>query len=695
MNTRFLIPILLKPLARTGALLVLCWLVFAPATLAQTAGGTVISNRAAATYSDGTNNYSTVSNTVTVTVANVSGLAITPDGGSVPTVVSGQNGVDFTFTVTNTSNFATQVRFLASGASVQLSGTATVQAAVIDTDNNGIDVGDTDINGNAADVLSAALAQNASLTVIVRVNVGAGAIAGSTINVSLGDASTGGPTFDNQTADSSANEVRTSSGVSAPVNGESEARGDVSATVENDAQVALTLNAPAGPVALGSNITYVYTILNGGQRDAEAQTLAGAPAGSDTGVFVMAPIPIDTTFVSITPPAGVTVLYTTSSLANDPLSILTTWTTVQPAASSITRVAFNVGPTLAVGASVTNLQLVVQVKLTANAANPIYAIGGSHALNSLSLPVADQSGDAVPNKGDGNTNFDEPRLGVDPPSATQGFQQPTTLQAVGSVLIGPSGQPGAVGPTTNNDDYSNRSVSAGIAGVAFGGVTTASGTVDFINTVSNTGNANDVMTLSTPTTAPGFTVAISTDGGATFTTVSGGGTVTLAIALGGQANITVRITAPAGNLVLTGFDTTIRARSGNTPASTNETIDRLYTGFLRVDKTATVTNATGVGGPTDAVPGAVIEYTITYLNISSSGGTNNLTLTASSIVITEDGNAAPNNWGATTSQVVGSASDTNGGTLTGDSAGSSVLTDSVASLAPGQSGTFKFRRTIN
>ena len=40
---------------------------------AQTPGGTVISNQASASYSDGTNTYETVSNTVTVTVSNVSG----------------------------------------------------------------------------------------------------------------------------------------------------------------------------------------------------------------------------------------------------------------------------------------------------------------------------------------------------------------------------------------------------------------------------------------------------------------------------------------------------------------------------------------------------------------------------------------------------------------------------------------------
>src|SRR5258708_28779656 len=77
---------------------------------AQTPGGTAISNQASATYSDGTNSYSTVSNTVTVTVSNVSGLAITPDPGSNPTVVAGQTAVIYNFTLANTGNFTDHVR---------------------------------------------------------------------------------------------------------------------------------------------------------------------------------------------------------------------------------------------------------------------------------------------------------------------------------------------------------------------------------------------------------------------------------------------------------------------------------------------------------------------------------------------------------------------------------------------------------
>src|SRR5712664_4683718 len=113
---------------------------------AQTPGGTTISNQASATYSDGTNSYSTVSNTVTVIVSNVSGLAITPDAGSNPTVVAGQTAVLFNFTLTNTGNFSDQVHFLAGGASAQVVGPGTITREVIDLDNSGtINAGDTDL----------------------------------------------------------------------------------------------------------------------------------------------------------------------------------------------------------------------------------------------------------------------------------------------------------------------------------------------------------------------------------------------------------------------------------------------------------------------------------------------------------------------------------------------------------------------
>lgn len=635
--------------------------------LAQTAGGTTIQNQASATYSDGSGgSYNTVSNTVIVTVANVSGLAITPDAGVNPTVVPSQTAVLFSFRVTNTGNFSDQVRFLASGASVYLGvgSPATITRAVIDVDSsNTINGGDTNIWTNGSDVLSAAIAQNNFIDVLVEVSVNGGATAGQTVQVFLGDAAAGGPTFDNQAANSSAQEVRTVSAASE--NGLRETRGDASATVVNDAQLALSLTGPAGPVALGSDITYVWNLCNTGARTAAAVTLVNGPGGSNVGVFIIAPIPAGTSLADAPPnafPAGT--LYSTSPLGQDPITTAT-WTTTAPVPlSNATRVAFNVGNTLAVAACSANINMIVTIT-TPDATNPIVEQGSAYANNSLGVQISAVSNTVT-----------------------------TTLIAVGSVLNGPQGQPGAVGPTSSDDDYTNKSVSVGIAGVAPGGVTTAaSGAISFTNTVQNTGNANDNFTLTVTSFPAGATVVV--DG----VTVISNGVATgnpvppLAIAYAGSANYTVAVTLPAGKIVLTGYDTVIRATSANTISATNDTIDRVYTGFVRLDKIASVANGTGVGGPTDAVPGAVITFAITYTNVSSSGGTNNVTLTATNIVITENGGAAPNNWATYTDHVVG-ATDSLGGTITGDALLSTVLTDTIASLAAGQSGVFTFMRQI-
>ncbi len=705
MNKRRISPTRLRALP--GVLLALAALCLsaAPALGQATTGGTQIQNQASATYSDGTNNYSVNSNTVTVTVANVAGLTITPDGGSVPTVVSGQTNVDFTFTVTNSGNFATQVSFPAGGAAVVPSAGLTVTQAVIDVNGNGIDGGDIDILANGSAVLypsaSPFLARNASFNVIVRATVSAGAAAGSTVGVTLGDAS-----GDNVVSNGSAAEVRTSvpSGVTL-TGSESEAVGSITTTVENDAQLRLNLTAPAGPVALGSNVTYTWSLDNVGARAVSSRTLTNAPAGSNTGVFVIAPVPSRTTFSSITPPAGVTVLYSTSSLATDPVTGAT-WTTAAPPAGSVVRVAFNVGASLAAAASVSNMQMVVTVNTGINATLPLYEIGDAFGRNNVSANITDQSGDAVVNKGDGNADFNEPRFGVDPLSATQGFQLPTLLTQVGSVLFGPSGAPAAVGPTDNNNDYTNRSVApAAVAGLSHLGTLAGATTVDFTNTVQNTGNADDTFTFTAPTVPAGFTVQISTNGGTSFTTLSGGGSTTLAVAFGASANVIVRVTAPAGTAVLQagGFNTVVRATSGVTPASSNDTHDNLYTGFLRLVKSSQVFNSTGVGGASDPVPGADIEYTITYANVSvGGGGAGCVDLVASNIVISEDGSAAPNNWAATTTQVTSPApSDSGGGTITDGTTNGAVtatttfLRDAAGTLNPGVSRTFVFRRRIN
>ena len=660
---------------------------------AQTPGSTVISNTATATYKDTSNNdYETRSNTVTVTVANVSGVSISPDGQTNSGVVAGQVDAKFVFTVTNTGNFTDTVRFLASGGSVHLTGPATVTAAVIDNGDNNVGPGDTDIFTNGAAV-DRSLAQNASAVVIVHATINGAATTGSVVQVFLGDAATGAAQgYDNQPVDNpavpSAHEVRTVTAGTA--NGLREARGDISVTVQNDVQLRAEITWPAGPVALGSDITYSTRLCNAGSRDAAAITLGG-----NSGIYVVVPVPTGTQLSAANSfPAGT--LYTTSPLTTAPQSA--TWTTTAPAPlTQATRVAFFVGATLASGNTCSaNFPFIVTITTT-NATTPIYQIADGFARNTVNAVVTDQTGDNDTNEGDGNADFDEPIQGATD-VAGKGFRVVTLLQQQGNVLIGPQGAPGASGPGGNNTDFTERSVNTGIAGVAPGGSTTAGGVLVFVNTVQNTGNANDTFTLSAPTVPAGFTVEISTAGAAgPYTNVTSGGTTTLAVNFGQTADIHVRVTAPAGQTVLTGFSAIIQAASGLTPANTNRTIDRLFTGFVRLTKSATVANATGVGGATDAVPGAEIEFVILYENVMTAvaAGSGNSSLSAQNLVITENGAAGGNNWATYTTQVVGSASDTNGGTINGDSAGSNVLTDTVATLAAGANGTFRFKRRIN
>lgn len=654
--------------ARLVVVLTITCAFYSQALAQQTAADTQINNTATASYSDGGGgNYSTTSNTVTVTVSKVSGLTITPDvtnGSSDPTVVPGQNNVRFTFTVTNTGNFTDNVLFKASGASVSIaSGNATVSAAFIDVNGNGtFEAGtDTDIKGNAADVTSANLAQNAALSVVVLVNVNAAAPAGSIINVRLGDTAAG-TNFDNQAADLSAGDVRTVSNAS--VNGRREARGDRSAVVDPDAQLSLSLTAPTGPVPLASNITYTWQLCNTGSRPATAITLVNGPAGSNTGVFFFAPVPTGTTLAAQSFPAGT--LFSTSAVASDPVTTAV-WTTTQPA--GVTMVAFNVGNSLAAGVCGANTNMVVTITTT-DATNAITEQGTASANNSISV-----------------------RINATSPLRT------TTLVIAGSVLNGPQGQPGAIN-NTNNDDFTNKSISTGI-NVAPGSNTTGTNNVTFTNTLQNTGNANDSYTLTVQSFPAGATVKITV--GATQVTVVNAGVATgnavppVAISFGGTSNYTVDVQLASGITVLTGYNTVIRATSANTNTQWNETIDRVYTGFIRLTKTATVSNSTGVGGATDPVPGAVITYAIVYQNVSSTpaaGGSGNVTLNATSVVVTENGTSGTNNWATFTDHVVGATDPHAGAVITGDAVGSTLLTDTIASVPAGDSGTFTFKRQI-
>jgi hypothetical protein len=683
------IPFSARALTRLVVLLAITCAMVAPA-FAQTTtdGGTDITNTASASYSDGSNSYNVTSNTVIVKVSNVAGLTITPDAGSLASqVVAGETGIIYSFTVTNTGNFSDKVLFLANGASIRLSGTApaTITRAVIHlgASPNSIDVGDTDIKTNAADVASALMPRNSSIRVMVEVSIGAGATSGQTAVVTLGDAAS-----DSQNATNSANEVRTSHPAGTTVtNGDAvnhnvEAVGDITGTVQTDAQLQLSLTAPSGPVPLASNITYAWQLCNIGSRAAKSVTLTTVNGGgSNQGVFIFAPVPANTVLAaSQTFPGSVGVLYSSSNPALNPVTGMV-WETVRPA--TVTMVAFNVATPLAGGtlaASPTcspSINMVVTIT-TSDATNTITEQGNAYANNSLNVQL--------------------------PPAASP--LRTTTLLQTGGVLNGPQGAPGAIGSDTN-DDFTDKSVlAADILNVpaypdppSFNNKTVASNSVTFTNTIANMGNANDTYTLSLTAYPAGSDVTIIV--GATSTPMVTAGTPvvgaapTIAVAYGATGNYQVVVKLPIGKPVLTGFGTTIRATSGIDNTKTNDTIDRLWTGFIQLVKAVSVNNPDLTkGAATDPVPGAVLTYTIVYTNVATSvGGAGSVKLTATNLIITENGLLGGNNWATYTTQN-GTPTDPGGSIVTNGPPVTSI-TDTVATVTAGATGTLTFKRTIN
>lgn len=158
--------------------------------------------------------------------------------------------------------------------------------------------------------------------------------------------------------------------------------------------------------------------------------------------------------------------------------------------------------------------------------------------------------------------------------------------------------------------------------------------------------------------------------------------------------------------------------SGET--TNNITIDRLYTGFMKLTKEVQILDANGVIvqawtsnqttlDAVDVLPDYQIEYRITYENISTSvTGTGNTTLTAFEFEVVEDGNAGTNNWAAFTDHEQNTSADQGTVQYFTNSADVAPLTtadpvagtkvdkyeNEVGQVDPGQTGQFQFRRRI-
>jgi hypothetical protein len=354
----------------------------------------------------------------------------------------------------------------------------------------------------------------------------------------------------------------------------------------------------------------------------------------------------------------------------------------------------------------------------------------------------------------------------------------TIAPANDSILNGPNGKPAAVGPTDANDDFTNAStpVPAGQApSVVIAGTQSAS----FNNTVSNpstvtladvtvqpispakaeaadgiatTGQYNGTAAIPTGTTVTLTDLTVGTTNkpvtytfnGTDFVITSTATPTTQAkplnfgnLAPNATVNYKTDVTLPAGSVTpLTAIaipmvafpdDNPAGANAGYTSELTNNiTIDRVYTGYMKLVKEARILSAdkntiiedwtVGASGvlTKKAAPGQYIEYRISYQNISTAAnGSGNTILNANNFKLIEDGAAAigspatsTNNWAANTlhqQNTLASQGTVNYFSGLGALVGTTDQADGndvgkyenvVPTVAPAGQGTFQFRRVV-
>jgi hypothetical protein len=539
-------------------------------------------------------------------------------------------------------------------------------------------------------------------------------------------------------------------------------------------------------------------------------------AGPDSYVLVSDVVPTELELAATTPTApttptgGWTVVYSTDTTGN---ALVANWKTARPTGQRITRVGFIyktspvaplTAPTPLKNGDPTIEGFLIPMNPTSTftggeIANIAQTFGqsqpGTPIPNTPTQIVYDESGDQTSNNGldsndptapvtpstpggitdgkaDPTKDGKDPGTGLDPKDpATTNKGDGTDKGGEDNIFIiatmplnGPKDKPSAIGPNSNNDDFTNKSVIIP-EGTSPDAVLTDDQTkpVTFTNTVLNPSAGQQVITLlPTPPSDPlalptGTRVTIADPLNPTITatyiytqatgfaldpasvsttpitiTIAGGGTTT--------GNYTVTVDLPGGMKQFENFLVPITAfidgngdgkpvDGNNQPEPSNITIDRVYTNYLKLDKKARILINTGTPeapvyntfAPTNgsfttdvnildaaAQPGNIIEYQITYSNISSSGGTDNGLLPANKLVITEDGNATigttSNTWATITidpdysTVPLGTAKDSGTGVITVTPGGSPAdihkYVDTIPTVAPGGSGIFTFRRKI-
>jgi uncharacterized repeat protein (TIGR01451 family) len=142
--------------------------------------GTMISNRAEATYEDGSGvSYNAVSETVTITIATVAAVAVTPDDTAPSNTIAPHDQVARLFRVCNTGNNSDTFTLSALDATAPV----TVSAIYFDTDNSG-DVSNGDAPVRLNETVSPSVAPGACLGVLATLNTN-DASAQSTVLIKL------------------------------------------------------------------------------------------------------------------------------------------------------------------------------------------------------------------------------------------------------------------------------------------------------------------------------------------------------------------------------------------------------------------------------------------------------------------------------------------------------------------------------
>ncbi|MDB5026987.1 MAG: hypothetical protein JWO66_676, partial [Candidatus Eremiobacteraeota bacterium] len=521
-----------------------------------------------------------------------------------------------------------------------------------------------------------------------------------------------------------------------------------------DARLDLQKVATAGGTVAAPTVQYTVRGNNGGSRAMIAVKRNALPAGAGItgdGVVVTDKLPsynatqltLNGTPSFVTQPAGATFIYSTDG---------TTWTTstagavyvgVFIPASAITGSFGASNPGSSQG-SVTAGQAQLAFTFTINGSTASGAANPTAIANVVNSIYADQSGfvegpgvayQTVTNNVSATAAQTAPAIANSNGTLTGSASiQSAASPVANSVLNGPNGFPGATGPdTTTNTDYTAVSYTNGgtiLAAVNGATVTVPAGAaaITIVNSVQNTGNKDDTYNLTAATASgltalpAGWTVSFQSAGqaasGSCGAVVAGTAITSVCVPSGSTGSYRTIYTPPAGATTFNayaGYGDAVTATSTNDATKTNVTIDELFAGgFVKLVKSLAVASGQPCAiatvftpGAANVNPGDCVQYTIAYSNVAPSGGTNNVTLNATTFVITEDGAASggtgptvySNNWAANSSGLYASPVDSNGGTLGAynpgpGAAGSSRFTDTVGSLVAGASGNCTFKVQI-